>query len=168
MYTLITTNVFVLICHFQKQEPEESCNNDSGISPSPYHSDGSVQNTSPQSQSGRSEDSGHGHEQTNATLGVLARPIMASSSPRQSPLSRLSPLHQQLSPLQRQLSPLQMSPREETQTNASLGVLARPVMGSPRQSPLSRLSPLQPAMVVCQLYCLSIFFIKTCGQFFIR
>lgn len=77
-----------------------------------------MQNTSPQSyhSEARSDDSGHADHHTNATLGVLARPIMeAPDSPKlpeiprtvlqsPSPRQRLSP-QQRLSPLQQHASP---------------------------------------------------------------
>ncbi|XP_054271575.1 protein hunchback-like [Macrosteles quadrilineatus] len=132
-----------------KQEPEEA-NNDSGIYPNNYNSDGSLQNTSP-----RSEDSGHaGDSQTNATLGVLARPIMeAPGSPSVSgPMGEsprgLSPRISPQSSPQLRLSPQQPSPQQRLSPQHPLGFQS-PQRFSPQQSasfstPVAAHSPSAP------------------------
>ncbi|XP_046668341.1 protein hunchback-like [Homalodisca vitripennis] len=138
--------------HPLKQEPEESSvNNDSGISPSHYNSDGSVQNTSPQSyhSEARSDDSGHvdrEDHQTNATLGILARPVI--ETPHQTTLGLLAQSQsapatppsprQRSSPCSR-TSPQPPSPQQQT----ALGYLASGVT-SPH-SPRVHNSPQQPS-----------------------
>lgn len=163
---------------FQKQEPEDnSVNNDSGISPSNYNSDGSVQNTSPQSyhSEARSEDSGHPERedhQTNATLGILARPIMDapsspghasigflaqpllgdSPSPRQahsptnlSSQQRLPSPHQNMSPQSQRMSPCQNLSPHLSSPHKSPAVSLLPPADSTSQSPQHNYSPQQPS-----------------------
>lgn len=154
-------------------------NNDSGISPSHYNSDGSVQNTSPKSchSEARSDDSGHPDredQQTNATLGVLARPIMDTpSSPRhasigflaqpilggspspnqahspaqRSPQQRVPSPQQHMSPPSQQLSPCQtFSPHLNLSSPKQHSTLSfLPPGDSTPQSPRQQYSPQQPA-----------------------